>query len=97
MWGRRGWYRRKGRASAIRSGLSAAPAREIPLAAALGCDTFLTGETSHAEYYAAQNAGINVIYGGHYDTETVGVQALGAHLRDRFGVEFEFVNLPTGL
>ncbi len=77
--------------------ISGAGAREIPLAAALGCDTFLTGETSHAEYYAAQNAGINVIYGGHYDTETVGVQALGAHLRDRFGVEFEFVNLPTGL
>jgi dinuclear metal center YbgI/SA1388 family protein len=77
--------------------ISGAGAREIPLAAALGCDTFLTGETSHAEYYAAQNAGINVIYGGHYDTETVGVQALGAHLRDRFGLAFEFVNLPTGL
>ena len=72
-------------------------AKEIGAAAALGCDTFLTGETSHAEFYAAQNAGINVIYGGHYTTETVGVQMLGEHLREKFGVEFEFVDLPTGM
>lgn len=77
--------------------LSGAGAREIPAAAALGCDTFLTGETSHAEFYAAQNAGINVIYGGHYTTETVGVQALGQHLQEQFHIEFEFVDLPTGL
>lgn len=77
--------------------LSGAGAREIPLAAALGCDTFLTGETSHAEYYTAQNTGMNVIYGGHYTTETVGVQALGLHLHEKFGVEFEFADLPTGL
>lgn len=77
--------------------LSGAGAREIPAVAALGCDTYITGETSHAEYYAAQNAGLNVIYGGHYTTETVGVQCLGEHLRDRFGVDFEFVDLPTGL
>lgn len=77
--------------------LSGFGAREIEVAAAMGCDTFLTGETSHAEFYTAQNAGINVIYGGHYTTETVGVQAVGEHLRDRFGIEVEFVDLPTGL
>jgi len=77
--------------------ISGAGAREIPLAAAFGCDAFVTGETSHAEYYAAHNAGVNVIYGGHYATETVGVQALGVHLRDQFGLEFEFIDLPTGL
>jgi dinuclear metal center YbgI/SA1388 family protein len=77
--------------------ISGAAAREIPVAAGLGCDAFLTGETSHAEFYAAQNAGVNVIYGGHYVTETVGVQALGAHLHARFGVDFEFIDLPTGL
>lgn len=77
--------------------LSGAGAREIGIAAALGCDTYITGETSHAEFYAAQNAGLNVIYGGHYTTETVGVQCLGEHLRDKFGLEFEFVDLPTGM
>ena len=77
--------------------ISGSGAREIPLAAALGCDTFLTGETSHADFYNAQNAGLNVIYGGHYTTETVGVQALGEHLQEKFGIAFEFVDLPTGL
>lgn len=77
--------------------LSGFGAKEIAAVAALGCDTFITGETSHADFYAAQDANLNVIYGGHYATETVGVQALGEHLRDRFPVEFEFVDMPTGL
>lgn len=77
--------------------LSGAGARHIPEAAALGCDAFLTGETSHAEYYDALSSALNVIYGGHYTTETVGVQALGEHLHEKFGVEFEFADLPTGM
>jgi len=72
-------------------------ADRIEEAATLGCDVFLTGETSHAQYYEALNAGINVIYGGHYTTETVGVQALGEHLAEEFELDFEFVDLPTGM
>lgn len=63
----------------------------------MGCDLFITGETSHAHFYEALNSGINVIYGGHYTTETVGVQALGRHLQERFDLEFEFVDLPTDM
>ncbi|CAN5710478.1 Nif3-like dinuclear metal center hexameric protein [soil metagenome] len=77
--------------------LSGSGAREIEEAAALGCDLFITGETSHAHYYEALNAKLNVIYGGHYTTETVGVQALGQHLQAKFNLEFEFVDLPTGM
>jgi dinuclear metal center YbgI/SA1388 family protein len=77
--------------------LSGFGARDIDEAARLGCDLYLTGETSHAQYYDAFNAGINVIYGGHYTTETVGVQALGKHLQEKFGIEFTFIDLPTGL
>lgn len=77
--------------------LSGSGASHIEEAAELGCDTFLTGETSHAQYYDALNAGINVIYGGHYTTEIVGVQALGQHLAERFEIAFEFVDLPTGM
>ncbi len=77
--------------------LSGFGARDIEEAADLGCDLYITGETSHAQYYDAQNAGINLIYGGHYTTETVGVQALGKHLQQQFDVEFTFVDLPTGL
>jgi dinuclear metal center YbgI/SA1388 family protein len=69
----------------------------IEQAAALRCDTIVTGETSHAHFYSASNCGCNVIYGGHYTSETVGVQALGAHLADKFGIDFHFVDLPTGI
>ncbi len=77
--------------------MSGSGAKYIHEAAALGCDLYLTGETSHANYYDALNAGINVIYGGHYTTETVGVQALGLHLQEQFEVEFEFIDLPTDM
>ena len=77
--------------------LSGFGADKIADAAGLGCDAYITGETSHAQFYDAANAGINLLYGGHYTSETVGVQALGAHLAERFDVTFEFVDLPTGL
>jgi len=77
--------------------LSGGGAPYLEQAAALGCDTIVTGETSHAHFYTAGNLGINVIYGGHYTTETVGIQALGLHLAERFGIEFHFVDLPTGI
>lgn len=77
--------------------LSGFGASHIDEAASLGCDTYITGETSHAQYYDALNAGINVIYAGHYTSETVGVQALGLHLQEKFDLDFEFIDLPTGM
>jgi dinuclear metal center YbgI/SA1388 family protein len=62
-----------------------------------GIDTFITGEGPHHSFHDAEEWGINVIFAGHYATETVGVQALGEHLRDRFGLPFEFFDHPTGL
>ena len=72
-------------------------ANKIDGAAALGADTFLTGETSHAQFYDASDYGLNVIYAGHYATETVGVKALGAHLVEKYGVETQFFDFPTGM
>ncbi len=63
----------------------------------LGADTFLTGETSHANYWAASDYGLNVIYAGHYATETVGVKALGKHLSAKFDLETKFLDFPTAM
>jgi putative NIF3 family GTP cyclohydrolase 1 type 2 len=41
--------------------------------------------------------GIHVLFGGHYATETFGVRALGDHIAERFGLESEFIDQPTGL
>jgi dinuclear metal center YbgI/SA1388 family protein len=72
-------------------------ADETAGAEALGADTFLTGETSHANYWAASDYGLNVIYAGHYATETVGVKALGRHLSTKFDLETRFLDFPTAM
>ena len=63
----------------------------------LGADTLLTGETSHTNYYAAADYNINVIFAGHYATETVGVGALGDHLADMFQLSTRFFDFPTAM
>ncbi len=70
-------------------------ADRVAEAHALGADTLLTGETSHANFWLASDYGMNVIFAGHYATETVGVQALGARLTDAFDVETKFFDFPT--
>lgn len=70
---------------------------EVSAIAATGVDTFITGEGPHWSYPAAEEAGINVLYGGHYATETFGVKALAAHLGEAFKLPWEFIDHPTGL
>jgi len=62
-----------------------------------GFDTFVTGEASHSYFHDAAEYGLNVIYGGHYGTETLGVKALARHLAEKFGLETTFLNVPTGM
>jgi dinuclear metal center YbgI/SA1388 family protein len=70
---------------------------ELAKAAAEGVDTFVTGEGPHWTYALAEELGFNVLYGGHYATETFGVKALAAHLSRRFRVPWLFLDHPTGL
>jgi dinuclear metal center YbgI/SA1388 family protein len=65
-------------------------------AAEAGVDVYLTGEVSHVAYHEAQELGVNVVYGGHYGTETAGLKSLAEHLSDRFGLETIFLDLSTG-
>ena len=62
-----------------------------------GIDTFLTGEPSHSAYVLAEEMRVNLIFSGHYSTETLGVKAVGALLQKKFGIEVEFIDHPTGL
>jgi len=62
-----------------------------------GFDTFVTGETSHTFFHLAAEWGLNVLYGGHYATETLGVKALARHLEEKFGLETTFLDIPTGM
>ncbi|MEP6591623.1 MAG: Nif3-like dinuclear metal center hexameric protein [Gemmatimonadota bacterium] len=70
---------------------------QIAAAAGAGLDTFITGEGAHHTTFDALELGLNVLYAGHYATETVGVKALGDHLADQFGLQVVFHDHPTGM
>ncbi|MBN2508294.1 MAG: Nif3-like dinuclear metal center hexameric protein [Verrucomicrobia bacterium] len=70
---------------------------ELARAAAEGADTFVTGEGPHWTYALAEELGVNVLYGGHYATETFGVKALARRLAARFKLPWVFLEHPTGL
>ena len=70
---------------------------ELKRAADEGVDTFITGEGPHWTYAVAEELGLNLLYGGHYATETFGVKALAEELSERFGLPWSFVDYPTGL
>jgi len=81
---------------AICSGGGASP-DSLREAAQLGIDTLIVGEGPHHTAVDAAELGITILYAGHYATETLGVRALGAHLLDRFGIPWTFIDAPTGL
>ena len=60
-------------------------------------DTLIVGEGPHHSAVDAEESGIVVIYAGHYATETLGVRTLAAHVSDRFGLPWTFIEAPTGL
>ena len=70
---------------------------DLKKAAEEGVDTFITGEGPHWTYAMAEELDLNVLYGGHYATETFGVKALAANLSRRFHVRWTFLDHPTGL
>ncbi len=62
-----------------------------------GLDTFVTGEGSHHSYHDAMELGLNVVFAGHYATETLGVKALAELVATRFDLSWFFIDHPTGL
>jgi len=62
-----------------------------------GADALLTGEGSHHTYHEALEAGIDLLYAGHYATETFGVRALAEEAGERFSAQHVFYDVPTGL
>ena len=70
---------------------------EVLVAARAGLDAYVSGEGAHHNYFDAEEGGVNLLLGGHYATETFGVRALGRHLEEKFGLEWTFIDHPTGL
>lgn len=77
--------------------VSGGAAAEMHQAIAAGFDCFITGEIGHEEYHHALENKITVVAGGHYRTETLGVQQLAARLSRETGLDTVFIDVPTNL
>lgn len=58
-------------------------------------DLYITGEPHEWNRELFREAGISFVAGGHYNTEKLGVLALGDVIRDRFDLEVEFIDLAN--
>lgn len=67
----------------------------IEHAAALGLDAYISGEVSEQTVHVAREAGIHYFAAGHHATERYGAEALGRHLAERFGLEFQFIDIDN--
>jgi dinuclear metal center YbgI/SA1388 family protein len=70
---------------------------QVEKAKAEGIDTFVTGEGPHHTHALAEELKVNLIYGGHYATETFGVRALARRVASQFALPWSFVDHPSGL
>ncbi|HYC44742.1 MAG TPA: Nif3-like dinuclear metal center hexameric protein [Burkholderiales bacterium] len=61
----------------------------------LGVDAYLSGEISEQTVHLARESGVGFISAGHHATERYGVQALGAHIAERFGLDHRFVDIDN--
>lgn len=66
-------------------------------AADQGLDALITGEASHHHYHDAMELGVSLFLCGHYATETWGVRGLAERAADELGIEWHFIDAPTGL
>ncbi len=64
-------------------------------AAELGLDAFISGELSEPTVHIARELGIHYFAAGHHATERYGVQALGEHLAQRFGLQHRFIDIDS--
>ena len=69
----------------------------LPLAIKEKADLFITGEPRLSSYHLAKESGINLIFCGHYATETLGIKALMALIQKRFNVDCLFLDLPVDI
>lgn len=67
----------------------------VSLAADQGLDAYVSGEISEQTTHIARECGIHYFAAGHHATERYGVQALGEHLAEHFGLTHEFVDIDN--
>lgn len=60
-----------------------------------GANAYLSGEISEQTVHLARESGAAYLACGHHATERYGVQALGNHLAEHFGIAHRFIDIPN--
>jgi len=77
--------------------ISGSASDDVATAVSEGLDCFITGEFAHQDFHYAKENCINVIGGGHYETETAGVSLVMKKVAGDLGIETVFIESETGL
>ncbi|MFP4188911.1 MAG: Nif3-like dinuclear metal center hexameric protein [Halobacteriales archaeon] len=77
--------------------LTGAGGGHIAEAAATDADVYITGEPKHRAHHDAREHTLNVVFAGHYHTETFGVRALRDVVGAEFDVETFYIDRPTSV
>lgn len=65
----------------------------IEQAVTAGADVYISGEISEQTVHVARESGMSYISAGHHATERYGIQALGEHLEQKFGLAHQFIDI----
>jgi dinuclear metal center YbgI/SA1388 family protein len=60
-----------------------------------GASVYLSGEISEQTVHLARETGVAYLACGHHATERYGVQALGNHVAQQFGIHHQFIDIPN--
>jgi dinuclear metal center YbgI/SA1388 family protein len=77
--------------------VSGAGSDDVDAAMELGLDCFVTGVAQHEQFSDCVEGKMNMVAGGHYDSEVFGVKAVGKLLSEKYGLETKFLSDPSGL
>lgn len=58
-------------------------------------DAYISGEVSEQTFHLAQESGVAYIAAGHHATECYGIQSLGQHLSEKFGLQHFFIDIDN--
>jgi len=66
-----------------------------PDAMRCGADLIFTGSLNEQDTRAIEEVGLNVYATGHYNSEKMGIKALGEHLAKQYNLDAEFIDIPN--
>ncbi len=75
--------------------ISGGAAREFAQAKEKGADTYMCGDICESVVRDVEEAKINFINAGHYNTEKLGIQNLGGLVEKKFKIKVEFIDIPN--